>query len=68
MYVRLSLKAYVSVYKPIAGYKSILIVDGEVEQTGHFAYDNRKDAEEDAKGWAIAEGIDYRSHLNEQGI
>ena len=60
--------AFVSVYKPIAGYKAILIVDGEVEQTGFFAYDNRKDAEIDAKGWAEAENLPYRSHLNEEGI
>ena len=59
---------YVSVYKPIAGYKAVLIVNGEVEQSGYFAYNNRKDAEIDAKGWAEAEELPYRSHLNEDGV
>ena len=62
------MEAFISVYKPIAGYKAILIVDGEVEQTGFFAYDNRKDAVIDGKGWAEAEGLPFRSHLNEEGI
>ena len=59
-------KVFVSVYKPIAGYKAILIGDGEVIQTGYFAHATRKGAEEEARHWAEAEEIPYQSHFNEE--
>lgn len=60
---------YISVYKPIAGWKAIQYWwndkdtpgDGfwEPYQTGHLAYDTKTMATLDAKMWAEAEGIPF---------
>lgn len=57
-------RAYVTVYLPIAGHKSVLLsIDDECGghytpwQTGFFGYDDKEKAIADAKSWAEAEEI-----------
>ena len=59
-------KAFITVYKPIAGWKAVCVVwddeDQEYfpEQTSYFAHKNKDDAIEEAKNWAEAEEIEFR--------
>ena len=59
-------RPFVTVYKPIAGWKAVLITwDEELDeyipwQTGYFGYDDKAMAIADAKSWADAEEIEYR--------
>ena len=52
---------YITVYKPIAGWKAVLMStkDGPI-QTGYFAYETKEEAIKDAKGWAKADEIEYK--------
>jgi len=51
---------YISVYKPVSGYKAILRdKTGEPIQTGLSAYRTREEAIQEAKGWAEAEGLEF---------
>lgn len=60
---------YITVYKPIAGWKAIqywwndkdVPGDGfwEPWQTGSWSYATKEEAIEDAKGWAKAEELPY---------
>ena len=55
---------YVSVYKPISGYKAILRDrTGEPIQTGFQGYATKKEAIAEAKGWAEAEGLEFWDDL-----
>ena len=57
---------YITVYKPIAGWKAVLMhkIEGPI-QTGNLAWKHKKDAINDAKYWAKCEGLKY---LNERGL
>jgi hypothetical protein len=59
-------RAYISVYMPIAGWKSIMLVVDEdcggmhtPWQTGDWAYKTKAEAVRDAKSWAEAEDIPF---------
>jgi hypothetical protein len=60
-----SKEAFVTTYKPIAGWKSVLLSwEDEMDchtpwQTSYFAYGTEAEAIEDAKAWAWAEEIAY---------
>ena len=60
-------KVYITVYKPIAGWKAVLMhdEDGPME-TGYFTYKTMKEAEQDAKAWAEAEEIEYIEFPNRE--
>jgi hypothetical protein len=57
--------AFISVYKPIAGWKAVCVVWDEdeqeyfPEQTAYFAHQNKEDAIAEAKEWAEAEEIEF---------
>jgi len=59
-------RPYVTVYRPVAGYKAVLMSWEEdlgmhtPWNTGMFAYRTREEAVAEAKGWAEAEEIEYR--------
>ena len=59
-------KPYITVYKPIAGWKAILLMWSEdiamyePYQTGMCGYGTKEKAIVEAKDWAKAEGIEYR--------
>ncbi len=57
---------FITVYKPIAGWKAIEYwrnPEGfwEPWQTGALAFATREEAEADAKDWAEAEGLEFKS-------
>lgn len=57
--------AYITVYKPIAGWKAMCVVwDDEIqeyipEQTAYFAHNDKKNAIEEGKAWAEAEELEF---------
>jgi hypothetical protein len=57
---------FVTIYRPIAGWKSVLMVwEEELDmytpfQTGMFGFESREMAVRDAKDWAEAEEIDVK--------
>lgn len=52
---------FVTVYKPIAGWKAILMSDLEGPlQTGYFAFRTKSEAVRDAKDWAKAENLTFK--------
>lgn len=60
-------KAYITVYKPIAGWKAVMVwwnpdMGGfwEPYQTGEFAFATRDEAVTDAKIWAEVEGLEFK--------
>lgn len=64
-------KAYVTVYKPIAGWKAIHIwwnPEGfwEPYETSQMAFDTREEAEAYAKDWATAESLEYRPYNGDE--
>ena len=57
-------KPYITTYEPIAGWKAVLLTwnkDGYYEpwQTGMCGYATEEEAIQEAKGWAVAEEIEY---------
>ena len=61
----MSMNSYVTVYKPIAGWKAVLMTtdkDGFEEPwtTSPFAFATKQEAIDYAKGWAEAEEIEYK--------
>ena len=64
-------KPYITVYKPIAGWKSICLWWNEEEgfwepwNTGDYAYRTKAEAERDAKQWAEAEELEFRPYEGE---
>ncbi len=58
--------SFVTVYKPIAGWKSVLMVwDSELScyapwQTGYLAWSTKEEAMIDGRAWAEAEGIEFK--------
>jgi hypothetical protein len=62
------MKAFITVYKPVAGWKAVMMWLNEEEdfgpfwepyETGFFAFATREEAVADAKAWAEAEEIPY---------
>ena len=63
-------EAFVTVYKPIAGWKAVLMTWNDTDEelggfwepwnTGMFAYATEAEAIEDAKQWAKAEEIEFK--------
>ena len=61
----MSTRPYVTVYKPVAGWKAILVwwnPEGfwEPWDTSYFAYGTKAEAMVYARDWAQQEGIEYK--------
>ncbi len=59
-------KPYITVYESAGGWKSVLMgwdeeMNGYISyEAGHFGFDDKAKAEDDARDWADAEGIDLK--------
>ena len=51
---------YITIYKPIAGWKAVLMSNEGPVQTGYFAFKTKEEAIEDAKYWSEADEIPYK--------
>ena len=65
---------FVTTYKSVVGWKSVLLTWTEDEEigdmyepldTGYFAFDDEKNAIVEAKAWAEMEEIEYRERKGE---
>lgn len=52
-------KACITVYKSIGGWKAVMVIGWEPEMTGCGAYETREEAEDEAREWADAEGLEF---------
>jgi len=64
-------KPYITVYKPIAGWKAVCVYWNEEDgfwepwQTDYFAYKTKAEAEKAGRHWAEAEELEFRPYEGE---
>ena len=56
---------FVTVYKPSAGWKALLMSDEGPLQTGYFAFETKSEAVKDAKVWAKANNLTFKYYKDD---